>query len=75
MRTYGYNACKMADNMTFEELTAMANRLRDDPANANPQHANGNSIYLYTKATHKRLDAIAWAITYKLKELRELRAS
>lgn len=68
MRTYGYDAVKMSDGLTMDELTALAERLKADPDNANPLHASGKSIYLYTKATHRRLDAIAWAITYKLQE-------
>jgi hypothetical protein len=68
MRTYGYNAVKMSDNLTLEQLTALADNLRNDPKNANPLRAEGRSgsIWLFTKATHKRLDAIAWAVSYKL---------
>lgn len=73
MRTYGYNRVKMAENLTLEQLTVLADSLRNDPKNANPLRADGRSgsIWLFTKATHKSLDAIAWAVTYKLAEKRK----
>jgi hypothetical protein len=55
----------MANNMTKEELVAMARQLTDDPANRNPR---AGSFWLFTKETHRRLDNIAWAITYKIGE-------
>lgn len=48
------------------ELVAMQRAILDDPASANPAHARGESIFLYTPKACARLDAIAWAITYKL---------
>lgn len=66
-RTYGYNAVKLSNHLTLEQLVEMAEGLRSDPANQNTK----GGIWLYTKATHRRLDAIAWAITYKLQEKKQ----
>ncbi len=51
----------------------MRDAVTSDPKNANPEHAAGRSIYLYTPAARKRLDELAWAVTYKLRQLREER--
>lgn len=58
MKTYGYNRIKLSDHCTVGELIALAQSLRDDPANAN----KGGGIWLYDAKTRRRLDNIAWAI-------------
>lgn len=55
---------KLGDK-TIEELHALDKALTSDPANVNP---NKYSIYMYTPATHKKLDKIARAISDKLIE-------
>jgi hypothetical protein len=45
----------------------MAAEIRDNPANRNPVPG---SIWLYTPRVHRKLDAIAWAITYHLHDKR-----
>lgn len=60
-RTYGYDAVKMADNMTYDQLMALDAELRANPANQNPK----GSFWLYTKACRRKLDAISWAVYHK----------
>ena len=58
---------------TMAELTAMQKAICDDPANANPGHTGGGSIYLYTAKARKKLDDIAWAISYHMADRKEAR--
>lgn len=51
---------------SVEELVAMQQRIRNDPASRNP---NGG-IWLYTKPVHKNLDDISWAIYYHTEDTR-----
>ena len=63
-RTVSYLKRQAAlSRLSLEELVARQTALKADPTNAN---RNPRSIYLYTPATHRKLDDIAWAITYKL---------
>lgn len=68
-----WNATRLYRENTADQLVALAASLRDNPANANPARAvdPGASIWLYTKETHRRLDAIAQAITWHLGDARE----
>lgn len=50
-----------------EELHAMQERIKADPANRMPK----GSVYLYTTKARKELDAIAWAITYHMQDRKE----
>ena len=61
---FGWDAVRLAEAYTADELAKAITQLHADPANANPAHAAGKSIHLYTKATDKRTDALAWAIFY-----------
>ena len=65
-----WNATRLYREHTADELTALAATLQADPVNANPEHAAGRSIWLYTKETHRRLAAIAQAITWHLHDKR-----
>jgi hypothetical protein len=58
------------DKLTMDELQAARQAIEVDPENANPAHANGESIYLYKPSARSKLEAIAWAITHKLMEKR-----
>lgn len=49
------------DGRSMAALLAEGERLRSLPANRNTRRG---SIYLYTPATHRKLDQIAWAITH-----------
>lgn len=70
--THGYDRVKMANNLSMDQLKQLQANLKNDPKNANPKHNPvDKSIYLYTPQTHKELDNIAYAITYKLNEKRK----
>lgn len=49
--------------LTMDQLLEKRRAIETDPANSNK---NPRSIYLYTPAAQRKLDNIAWAITYKL---------
>lgn len=68
-KCYGWDAVQLASNLTMEELVALQTEVQNDPKSKNPDHDGPTkSIWLYTKPARKKLDAIAWAITYKLQE-------
>lgn len=62
---FGWNPCRLADEYTPAELARAALEIHNDPANANPEHAAGRSIYLLSKTARKRADAVAWAIYHQ----------
>jgi len=66
---FGWKAAKLAD-LSFEQLTELRQCVTDDPVSANPAHAKGRSIFLYTPAARQKLDALAWAVTIKRNEQR-----
>lgn len=63
----GWDAVRLSDSYTLAELNTLRGEVESDPASANPGHAKG-SINIFTKAARRRLDALAWAVTYKLRE-------
>lgn len=71
-RTYGFSAPKLADAYSLVELNALREGIVNDPANANPDHTNGNSIYLYTAAARRKLDALGYAVFFRLKMKRSV---
>lgn len=73
IRNYGYDRVEMSKHLSFEQLHKLQLQLTEDPENANPLRKTGKSVYLYTPKTHKKLDNIAWAITYKLADLKRER--
>jgi hypothetical protein len=52
------NSVRLYERHTTPELVAMAQALRDDPAN------RAQGLYLYTPQTRRKLDAIAQAIAW-----------
>lgn len=62
---FGWDACRLADEYAPSDLAAAVLEIHRDPANANPDHASGKSIYLLTKVARKRIDALTWAIFYQ----------
>lgn len=73
MKNYGWDAPKLADAYTMEELTALRLEVEAEPKNRNPVDANGRpvkTIWIFTKPAQRKLDAIAWAITFKIKAAR-----
>lgn len=67
VKTFGWNQARLSDH-SMEDLQALRRAVEEDPASANPQHATGQSIYLFTPEARRKLDAIAWAIATKLRE-------
>lgn len=61
----GWDAVRLSKEYTQAELSAAIVQINEDPANANPEHAAGRSIYLLTKAARDRTAALAWAIFYR----------
>lgn len=68
-RNFGWKAWKLAD-LSFAELNELRESVTNDPANRNPP----GSFWLYTPKARKKLDALAWAVTYKLREGKEKEA-
>lgn len=66
------DAVKLYRKYSIDELQAMAAKIKADPANQYARNSvqRATSIYLYTPAARRKLDAIAWAITYHLQENR-----
>lgn len=65
-KCYNWKPTQMSEHLNMGELLALRKSVEDDPESKNPAHTAGNSIYLYTPAARRRLDAISWAITYQL---------
>lgn len=66
--TFGWKAYKLAD-LSFADLETLRLRIVADPKNHTPRDDKGRpvrGIWLYTPAARKKLDALAWAVTYKL---------
>jgi hypothetical protein len=59
------------DNKTTPELIAIREALEADPANKNP----ARGIFLYTAATHRKLDAIASQITHNMIETKKAKGT
>jgi hypothetical protein len=67
IKCFGWNPSRLYRNLTVEQLGELRRQVEADPKSANPMHGKG-SIYLYTPAARRKLDAIAWAITYHLED-------
>lgn len=74
MNAYGWDAVKLSDAYSLEELARLRSMITDDPANADPDHAKGNSIFLYKKSARKKLEALSYAVYYKLEEKKKAAA-
>lgn len=70
-KTYGWSAPRLSDAYSTTELTEWMAEIAADPASANPDHAAGRSIQLYTAAARRKMDALGWAASYRMKEARE----
>lgn len=70
--TLGWCPVRLSDAYSFEQLNDLRLAVQEDPANQRP--AGAATIHLYTKSARKKLDALAWAVTHKLKEAREAAA-
>lgn len=69
MKNYGWDAVRLSEAYTLEELTQLRGLVTSDPASVNPGHATGD-IHLYNKRARRKLDAIGWAVYYKQREKR-----
>lgn len=58
-------ALNLYKRKTMDELTAMQVAIHNDPVSRMPP---GSGIYLYTPKARKKLQDIAWAITYHLSD-------
>lgn len=61
------DAVKLHNKYTIEELTAMGEKIKQDPNNQQ------SGFYVYTKSARRKLDSISWAITYHLQDSRRAR--
>jgi len=66
---FGWDAARLSD-LPLPALVELRAFIVENPANANPEHAAGRSIYLYTPSARRKLDALAWAVTHKLANAR-----
>lgn len=60
---FDWNACKLADEYTTNELVAALKEIAAAPENQTPDHEQ--SIYLLTLGARKTSDALTWAIRYR----------
>lgn len=67
---HGWKPVDLYRNLSIGQLGELRAAVEGDPASANPAHARG-SIYLYTPSARRKLDAIAWAITYHLQDAKQ----
>lgn len=66
----GWQAVRLSNAYSLDQLNTLRLEVQGDPEAANPAHAAGRDINLYTKGARRKLDALAWAVTHKLAEAR-----
>jgi hypothetical protein len=66
-RNFGWDRVRLSEH-SLDDLARLRRSVEDDPASANPDHAAGRSVFLYTPAARRKLDALAWAVTHRLRE-------
>lgn len=57
------DSVKLYNKYSIAELQEMEKKIKEDPKNQ-----LSGQFYLYTPSARKKLDAIAWAITYHLRD-------
>lgn len=62
------DAVKLFQKHSVDELLAMRQVIQEKPENQTPK----GSFYLYTPKARRKLDTIAWAITYHIKKAKGL---
>lgn len=75
MKNFGWDAVKLADAYSMDELSKLRAQVEAEHANPfdekNRYTENGKStLNLYDQKGMKKLQALAWAVTYKLQEKR-----
>lgn len=66
--TFGWKGYKLAD-LSFADLDLLRLQIIANPKNHTPRDAKGHpvrGVWLYTPTARKKLEALAWAVTYKL---------
>lgn len=64
-----WDAIRLYDENSMEQLTELMKEVREDPENLNPVDDEGHpigTIYLLNPAGRKKMDAITWAISWHL---------
>ena len=64
IRTFGWDAVKLSQ-YSLADLNALRLSVESDPNNRNP---DGGSLYIHSKSARRKLDALAWAVTYRMAE-------
>ena len=62
MPVYGWDAVKLAQHYTTEQLVALSEEVRSHPDSKNT--GQRDSFYLYTKECDRMTQACGWAIYY-----------
>jgi len=72
LKNYGWDAVKLANAYSMEELNTMREHIEAQHANPKIEgryFENGHpTLYLYDQKGRKKLESLSWAIHYKLKE-------
>lgn len=73
MKNYGWDAVKLSDAYSMDELTKLREQVEAQHANAKDEGGhpleNGQStIHLFDKEGRRKLDKLSWAVTYKLQD-------
>lgn len=66
-RNFGWDAVKLANAYSADELSKMIVNIMEDPENENPDYRAGKSLYIYSKSARKKLDALGLAIYHHKK--------
>ncbi len=70
---FGWRATDLARAYSVKELADIAEAVESEPGTRTPADAAGHpidTIWVYTPAARKKLDALSWAVTYRLREER-----
>jgi hypothetical protein len=65
---HGWRPTDLAANLSQAQLIELMRAVESDPVSKNPRHSTHGSIFLYTKAAQKKLDALSWAVTHQLRD-------
>ncbi len=74
LRSYGWDAVKLSEAYSLEQLEQLRQSVIQNPDNQNPDHKAGKSIFLYTKSARRKLEALGWAVFFRLGEADQAKA-
>ena len=63
---FGWKGWRLADAYDLPELNAIREAVEKEPGARRPEAER--SLYIFTAPTMKRLDALSWAVTYRLRK-------